>query len=70
MWVGGVADSKQAPNHTENSLFDPNFTFCVPKSHKNPGVGAWVLIEDSSIFFPYDEPPGGRGQSILGGMIG
>ena len=22
--------------------FDPNFTFCFPKSHKNPGVGGWV----------------------------
>ena len=40
IWVGGVADSKQAPNHTENRLFDPNFTFGVPKSHKNPGVGS------------------------------
>ena len=39
MWVGGVADSqtrskplKTPPNHSENCLFDPNFTFCFPKS--------------------------------------
>ena len=24
------------------AFFDPNFTFCFPKSHKNPGVGGWV----------------------------
>ena len=26
-------------------FFDPNFTFGVPKSHKNPGVGAWVVSQ-------------------------
>ena len=29
------------PNHPENRLFDPNFTFGVPKSHKNPGMGGF-----------------------------
>ena len=24
------------------AFFDPNFTFRVPKSYKNPGVGGWV----------------------------
>ena len=49
MWVGGVADSQARskplnppPNHPENRLFDPNFTFCSPKFHKNPGVDGWV----------------------------
>ena len=38
---------KQGPNPStktkcpENRLFDPNFTFRSPKSHKNPGVGGW-----------------------------
>ena len=46
-WVGWLIP-KQGPNpskktnHPENRLFDPNFTFCFPKSHKNPGVGGWV----------------------------
>ena len=31
MWVGGVADSQTTP---KIALFDPNFTFCFPKSHK------------------------------------
>ena len=50
MWVGGVADSqtrfkplKTPPQITPKiALFDPNFTFRFPKSHKNPGVGGWV----------------------------
>ena len=60
-----MADSKQAPNHTENRFFDPNFTFGVPKSHKNPGVGSqiwenfpkktvlflWVLLRGSADFW-------------------
>ena len=33
---------KTPPNHPENRLFDPNFTLCSPKSHKNPGMGGWV----------------------------
>ena len=41
---------KQGPNpskppqiaHKKIAFFDPNFTFCFPKSHKNPGVGGWV----------------------------
>ena len=33
---------KIPPNHPENRLFDPNFTFGVPKSHKNPGMGGFT----------------------------
>ena len=40
---------KQGPNPSKPpqiapkiALFDPNFTFRSPKSHKNPGVGGWV----------------------------
>ena len=36
------------PNHPENRLFDPNFTFGVPKSHKNPGVGGSHILENFS----------------------
>ena len=49
MWVVGVADSqtrskplKTSPNHPKIAFFDPNFTFCFPKSHKNPGMVGWV----------------------------
>ena len=50
MWVGGVADSqtRSKPLKKKNQInpkiafFDQNFTFCFPKSHKNPGVGGWV----------------------------
>ena len=49
MWVGGVANSQtrskplKTPQITPKiALFDPNFTFRTPKSHKNPGVGGWV----------------------------
>ena len=40
IWVGGVADSQTMSKKNQNipKIFDPNFTFCVPKSHKNPGV--------------------------------
>ena len=45
-WV--VRVPKQGPNpskkqnHSENCLFDPNFTFCFPKSHKNSVVGSHI----------------------------
>ena len=42
MWVGGVADSQNPSKKTQIALFDPNFTFCSPKFHKNPGVDGWV----------------------------
>ena len=45
-WVGGVSDSqtrflplKKKKSSRNPAFFDPNFTFRVPKSHKNPGVG-------------------------------
>ena len=45
MWV---LIPKQDPNPSKPpqitpkiALFDPNFTFRFPKSHKNPGVGGW-----------------------------
>ena len=46
MRVGGVAYS-QTPQQKNQitpkiAFFDPNFTFCSLKSHKNPGVGGWV----------------------------
>ena len=47
-WVGWLTP-KQGPNPSKPpqitpkiALFDPNFTFRTPKSHKNPGVGGWV----------------------------
>ena len=47
-WVGWLTP-KQGPNPSKPpqiapkiALFDPNFTFRSPKSHKNPGVGGWV----------------------------
>ena len=47
-WVGWLIP-KKGPNPSKPpqiipkiALFDPNFTFCFPKSHKNPGVGALV----------------------------
>ena len=43
-WVGCLI-LKQGPNpsyHPENRLFDPNFTFHHPKSHRNPGVGKQI----------------------------
>ena len=49
MWVGGWLILKQGPNPSKPpkitpkiALFDPNFTFRSPKSHKNPEVGGWV----------------------------
>ena len=39
-WVGWLP--KQGPNpppKKNKSFFDPNFTFCFPKSHKIPRVG-------------------------------
>ena len=45
----GWLTPKQGPNPSKPpqitpkiALFDPNFTFRSPKSHKNPGVGGWV----------------------------
>ena len=47
-WVGWLIP-KQGPTPSKNpqitakiAFFDPNFTFCFPKSRKNPGVGGWV----------------------------
>ena len=34
--------SKPLQITTKIAFFDPNFTFCFPKSHKNPGVGGCV----------------------------
>ena len=48
MWVGGVADSQTRSKPLKTQItskivfFDTNFTFCVPKSHKNPGMDGWV----------------------------
>ena len=48
MWVGGVADSQTRSKPLKKKitskivLFDPNFTFRSPKSHKNPGVGKQI----------------------------
>ena len=46
MWWLGCLIPKKGPNPSkppqitpEYRLFDPNFTLCSPKSHKNPGVG-------------------------------
>ena len=44
IWFGGVADSQTGPKITKSPKFafcDPNFTFRVPKSLKNPGVGGF-----------------------------
>ena len=37
-----MADSQPPQTPQSRLFFDLNFTFCVPKSHKNPGVGGWV----------------------------
>ena len=37
-WVGWL--NPKPPNRA--FFLNLNFTFCVPKSHKNPGVGEWV----------------------------
>ena len=49
MWVGGVADSQtrskplKTPQITPKiAVVDPNFIFCSPKSHRNPGVGKQI----------------------------
>ena len=36
-WFPNRAKKKQI--NLKIAIFDPNFTFCVPKSHKNPGMG-------------------------------
>ena len=43
-WVGRLIPKPgpKSPNHPENRLSDPNITFRVPKTHKNPGVGGWI----------------------------
>ena len=45
----GWLSPKSPPNQTPKkqitpkiTFLNPNFTFRVPKSHKNPGVGVWV----------------------------
>ena len=52
MWVGGVADS-QTRSKPKIAFFDPNFTFCFPKSHKNPGMGSqiWENFPPEMLFF-------------------
>ena len=46
IWVGGVANSQSRSKPPQITLkiafFDLNFTFGVPKSHKNPGVGLQI----------------------------
>ena len=61
MWVGGVADSqtRSKPLNTpqitpEIALFDPNFTFCSPKSHKNPDLGEILKKNVFFYTFPYN----------------
>ena len=44
IWVGEVADSQTSSKNPKKitpkiAFFYPNFTFCVSKSVKNPGVG-------------------------------
>ena len=47
-WVGwlipkqGPTPSKTPQITAKIAFFDPNFTFCFPKSRKNPWVGEWV----------------------------
>ena len=38
----GPNPSKHPKSPPRRAFFDPDFTFCFPKSHKNPGVGGWV----------------------------
>ena len=56
-WMSGVADSqtrskplKQKKITMKIAFFDPNFTLCVPKSHKNPWVGG--LAQRFGKFYP------------------
>ena len=46
VWVGGVDDSQTRSKPLKiipkPRIFDPNFTFCVPKSHKKPGMGSKI----------------------------
>ena len=63
-WVGWLIPNR--PQITPKIAFLTQISpFVSPNLTKTLG---WV--HGSSIFFPYDGPPGGRGQSILGGMIG
>ena len=44
-WDGWFPNKVQTPQHKNTpkiSFFGPNFTFCFPKSHRNPWVGWWV----------------------------
>ena len=51
-WVGWFPKpAKKSQKHPENRHFDPNFTFCVPNSHKNPWVGS--KIWESSWWLAY-----------------
>ena len=44
-WVGWLILKQGPPQITPKiAFFDPNFTFCSPKSHKNTGVGGWVTV--------------------------
>ena len=39
-WAGWLIP-KPGPPHPKSPFFDQDFTFCVPKCDKNPGVGGW-----------------------------
>ena len=51
MWVEwliskqGSKPSKKKQIAPKIAFFNPNFTFRFPKSHKNTGVGGWVIWE-------------------------
>ena len=60
-WVGWLTP-KQGPNPSKPpqiapkiALFDPNFTFRSPKSHKNPGVGKqiWERSPKKPFFYTF-----------------
>ena len=43
-WGGWFPKAVQTPQNCPKNrlLFYPNFFFCFPISHKNPGVGGWI----------------------------
>ena len=49
-----VQTNKKNQITPEIALFDPNFTFCSPKSHKNPDLGE--IFQKNFFFytFPYN----------------
>ena len=51
-WVGWLIP-KLAQITSKIAFFYPNFTFCVPKSHKNPGAGSniWESFPNGFIFW-------------------